>query len=281
MAEDYTIQGNAGTPHAERLGPVTSWFIHVRLTLLAEMLGTKALDPEIFTQYILSKAPPSVNTHVEQRMAEHSLKIITEEKYGGKFSELSDEQKQEVIDAAKSELSGTSIFHRDSEGNPVIHAYQMKGMLKNVGNMIALSARHGVGKSTVKGKPAMYDLNWPSNTKGKMDTQLEVLPRFITVGSSTGICERPLRTEDKFGKDQVCLARSETVAEGSTLEFVILLPDTSYFNPKHIAAVLDYGLIHGLGQWRNAGKGQFEWELLGMYKEPVEDIAHLLNEAAE
>lgn len=58
--------------------------------------------------------------------------------------------------------------------------------------------------------------------------------------------------------ERVALAASETVPAGTVLEFSILV-----MNPKDAETVrewLDYGRLRGLFQWRNSGKGRFEWE---------------------
>lgn len=75
--------------------------------------------------------------------------------------------------------------------------------------------------------------------------------------SVTGRCERPLRASSASG-ERVALAASETVPAGTVLEFSILV-----MNPKDAETVrewLDYGRLRGLFQWRNSGKGRFEWE---------------------
>ena len=70
-------------------------------------------------------------------------------------------------------------------------------------------------------------------------------------------CQRPLRTLSPQG-ERVALANSETAPAGSSIEFTVQI-----FNPRLENAVrewLDYGKYRGIGQWRNSGKGRFEWE---------------------
>ena len=72
-----------------------------------------------------------------------------------------------------------------------------------------------------------------------------------------GRCERPLRASSASG-ERVALAASETVPAGTVIEFSVLV-----MNPKDAETVrewLDYGHLRGLFQWRNSGKGRFEWE---------------------
>ena len=69
-------------------------------------------------------------------------------------------------------------------------------------------------------------------------------------------CQRPLRAQTAQG-ERVALANSETVPAGSTIEFTIqLMCDT---HEKAVREWLDYGVFRGIGQWRNSGKGKFEW----------------------
>ena len=49
------------------------------------------------------------------------------------------------------------------------------------------------------------------------------------------------------------LANSEEIPAGSTCEFEILLMDESLENA--VLEWLDYGVLRGIGQWRNSGKG--------------------------
>ena len=63
----------------------------------------------------------------------------------------------------------------------------------------------------------------------------------------------------------MALAHSETVPEGSTIEF-----DVTLFCDSHEAVFrewLNYGEVRGLGQWRNSGKGRFIWREIEAGKE--------------
>ena len=59
-------------------------------------------------------------------------------------------------------------------------------------------------------------------------------------------------------KGRTALASSETVPEGSVIEFTIIMLDER-IEPL-VRECLDYGALRGIGQWRNAGKGTFTWE---------------------
>jgi hypothetical protein len=77
--------------------------------------------------------------------------------------------------------------------------------------------------------------------------------------SGTGRCQRPLRAATAQG-ERIALATSETVPEGTFLEFDILLLDEKL--EKLVIELLDYGLLRGLGQWRNSGKGRVTYEIV-------------------
>jgi hypothetical protein len=75
-------------------------------------------------------------------------------------------------------------------------------------------------------------------------------------GQTIGECSRPLRADTMRG-ERVALAHSETCPVGTICEFevVCLLPALEPL----VVLCLDYGKLSGLGQWRNSGKGRFNW----------------------
>lgn len=54
------------------------------------------------------------------------------------------------------------------------------------------------------------------------------------------------------------IAKSESVPAGATAEFEIECLDPKL--EDMVRECLDYGAKRGFGQWRNSGKGRFEWE---------------------
>ncbi|MEE0146233.1 MAG: hypothetical protein UEP80_07665, partial [Senegalimassilia anaerobia] len=75
-------------------------------------------------------------------------------------------------------------------------------------------------------------------------------------GGEVGICERPLRADTPHGA-RVALARSETVPAGTKIRFTLVVMNESDW--PLVQEWLDYGQFRGIGQWRNSGKGRFEW----------------------
>ena len=72
-----------------------------------------------------------------------------------------------------------------------------------------------------------------------------------------GLCERPLRADTAQGP-RVSVCRSETVPAGSVIEFDVAILSKELV--PYVEQWFDYGKLRGLGQWRNSGKGRFEWQ---------------------
>lgn len=142
-----------------------------------------------------------------------------------------------------------TVFPRDADGEPFTWDYQWKGFFKESCSML-----RRVDKTKSKALKAY---------KKEIDGLVFVSPRKIPLvlpdGESIGNCQRPLRAQTMQG-ERVALANSETVPAGTTQEFEILL----YKDDLEAAVIewLDYGRVHGTGQWRNSGKGRFEYEIL-------------------
>lgn len=191
--------------------------IKCRVTLTEEALGMASNNPEIHSEYIASKAPDAMKR--EEEVASVGV--------------------DGVID------KGTTVFHRDEEGWPIVFDYHWKGYFKDAAG--ALRRVPGTKCSKVKA------------FKKEIDGLLFVQPRQIRLQLSgdMGDCQRPLRAATPQG-ERVALAHSETVPAGTTMEFEIMcLTEDMYQLAKEC---LDYGALRGFGQWRNSGKGRFVWE---------------------
>lgn len=190
-----------------------------RLTLTSEMLGTKAANKDLFADYIASKAPDDDRRREELETAEHK------------------------------EEAGTTVFHRDTDGTPIIWNYQIAGFFKE-----ACGSLRQADDAQSKELKAY---------KTKIDGLVFVSPRKLRVAmpqdSKLEICERPLRAETAQGP-RVALARSEVVPAGSTIEFEVTVLKKELI--PMIREWLEYGALRGLGQWRNSGRGAFTFEEL-------------------
>lgn len=140
-----------------------------------------------------------------------------------------------------------TVFPHNADGCPVMWDYQVKGFLKDAIGMLRKVA--GTECSKVKAY------------KKEVDGLIFVTPRQIPIvfDGEVGSCQRPLRAQTAQG-ERVALANSETVPAGSVLEFEIVLMLDSH--EKLVRECLDYGMWRGLGQWRNSGKGKFEYTIL-------------------
>ena len=156
---------------------------------------------------------------------------------------------------------GMTIFPKLDDGTPFVYDYQLKGFFKGAAS--ALRQIPGSRSSKVKAY------------KKKVDQLIFVTPRQIPVllSGPTDTCQRPLRASTPQG-ERVSLAMSEEIPAGSALEFsVVMLNDD---DEKLVREWLNYGVLHGFGQWRNSGKGRFTWECLGVKSVDLTDADNVM-----
>jgi hypothetical protein len=138
-----------------------------------------------------------------------------------------------------------TVFPRDPDGKPIFFDYQIRGFFKESAGFLK---KAGVG-ATAK----------LSAHKKAIDGLVFVKPRMIpiTFDGAMGNCQRPLRGQTAQG-ERIALANSEQIPAGATCEFevIALKPDLL----DMVREWLDYGEWHGMGQWRNSGRGTFTWE---------------------
>jgi hypothetical protein len=139
-----------------------------------------------------------------------------------------------------------TVFPRE-DGKPFLWDYQIKGFFKDACGM--LSRVPGTASKEIKA--------W----RKVIDGLVFVTPRKIMVtlpnGATIGNCQRPLRAQTAQG-ERIALAESETVPAGTRLAFEVTTLDPKL--EKLVREWFEYGRLRGLGQWRNSGKGRFEWE---------------------
>lgn len=154
------------------------------------------------------------------------------------------EEVQALTVAEQIEKSMT-VFPRMEDGKPFIWDYQWRGFFKeSCGGLRKV-------KGTKSEKVSAY--------KKKIDLGIFIKERKIPLNftGEIGTCQRPLRASTAQG-ERIALACSETVPAGAMCEFtVVCLSDGDI---PLVKEWLDYGRWHGMLQWRNSGKGRFEWE---------------------
>ena len=195
--------------------------MRVRLTFTEEVLGMGNSDPNIHEEFIASKAPDAPSR--EEEVAALGV--------------------DEVIE------KGKTIFPKE-DGKAFVWDYQIKGMFKDACGMLRYISDSKSKKVT--------------SYKKKIDGLIFINERKIFYKDADGnditefdSCQRPLRAQTMQG-ERVTLANSETIPEGSYIEFTIRTKDESLM--PAIKEWLDYGIDRGFGQWRNSGKGKFTWE---------------------
>lgn len=156
------------------------------------------------------------------------------------------EEEVAAIGVEESIEKAMTVFPRDEAGNPILYDYQIKGFFKDACGVLRQVPGTKSSKLTA--------------FKKKIDGLVFVSPRMIPLNipdGQLGTCERPLRAQTAQG-DRVALANSETAPAGTTIEFEIQCL-TKEMLPI-VREWMDYGILRGIGQWRNSGKGKFLWQ---------------------
>jgi len=157
----------------------------VRVTLVEEMLGTKAANPEVFATFIASKRPDG------------------------------DPAKDELDRAESKEENGTTVFHRDPDGVVGIYDYQIKGFFKD-----ACSALRRVTGTESNGLKA-----YKGQIDGLIFPAPRFIRVRLPEGGSVGICERPLRAETMQGpRVSVCRSETLPAGTVLEFEITLLQP---------------------------------------------------------
>ena len=138
-----------------------------------------------------------------------------------------------------------TVFPKMADGTPYIWDYQIRGFFKEI-----CGAMRGI-PGTKSSKVKAY--------KKKVDNTIFVEPREIPLdlhGMKIADCQRPLRASTMQG-ERIALANSEVCPQGTTCEFdVLCMVDEDV---DMLREWLEYGKYKGIGQWRNSGKGRFEF----------------------
>lgn len=158
------------------------------------------------------------------------------------------EEEIEAIGVDAEVEKSMTVFPKDENGRPFYYDYQWKGAFKDAAGML-----RKVPKTKSSGLKAY---------KKQIDGLIFINERKIPINfdGEIGNCQRPLRAQTAQG-ERISLANSETIPAGATMEFTIkCLVDSDM---EIVKEWLDYGKLRGLGQWRNSGKGRFDWEEIG------------------
>ena len=197
--------------------------IKARLIFTEDCLGTASADKEIHSRFIASNAPDAPSR--EEEIAAVGVEEVEER--------------------------AMTVFPRDEEGNPIFWDYQIKGFFKDSCSALQRMKGEEIAKESCKLKAY----------KKIIDGAIFVFPRKIKISlaGEIGDLQRPLRGQTAQG-ERIALAHSETIPAGSAIEITIKVPDI--YEPV-VMEWLEYGQLKGLGQWRNASWGRFNYEIIG------------------
>lgn len=206
--------------------------LKVRITFTEPVLGTRPADPEIHARFVASKAPDAKT--MEQELAEHEVTV----------EDLEERQK--------------TIFPKMEDGTPYLYTYMLKGYFKDTAK--ALKKVSGTESSKRKAFLKLIDNN--IFVRGHVKGKPRVMPLFMPVDLDLTATDnqRPLRASTPQG-ERVALAHSEEAPAGSYFECSIYCDNEP--DLKWVREMLDRGEWKGMGQWRNADYGLFQWEEIG------------------
>ena len=199
----------------------------VQLSFKEPLLGTVPKNKDIYTDFIASKAPTP----------EHG-----------------DEEADTV---PESDEKGCTGFHLLPDGRPFIYDYMIKGFFKDACSMLSrVSGKKEEGKERV----AKNNSSKLTAFKKMIDGLVFIDPRQIPIEliGDMGVLGRPLRIPSRKG-ERVALAKSDTVPAGSKIEFTVKI--LGEVGAPLLEEWLEYGSLRGLGQWRNAGYGSFDYKI--------------------
>lgn len=208
-----------------------------KLTGRTPLLGSRPANPEIHSRFVAAKAASLQKEAEEEAMLPGTPEL------------------EQALQDAKE--SGLTVFLRGSRGEIVVPSYVVKGFMKSA--FSTLKDQFGI-----------------SGAKGKVDNLIFVEPEYIQIldghgeaqTEPDGVCERPLRAETMKGP-RVALQSSEQVIPPWSMTFSLTLVENSGTGRSkpvtfdEIEEALNYGRLKGIGQWRNAGYGSFDWERVG------------------
>ena len=158
---------------------------------------------------------------------------------------MSAEEEVAAIGVEEAVEKSMTVFPRNENGAPILFDYQIKGFFKDACGVLRRVPGTKSSKITA--------------FKKEIDGLLFVVPRMIPLNmpGPMGECQRPLRASTAQG-DRVALAHSEAAPAGTTVEFEIQCMTKDMY--ELTKECLDYGILRGIGQWRNSGMGRFRWE---------------------
>jgi hypothetical protein len=246
----------------------------VKLTFTERVLGSLPANPSVYRSYIATQMDDAKAAGASGEPMAGAEKLTRAE-----------EEAAAIERAGEREEQGWSVIPVDKDGVSLIRwDYQIKGFFK--GGWEAMSSA-GAGKIPAGRSKIDKWLHVFSDPSGKPKGRAiaymigdGATARRMTKEDIT-LCERPLRAQTAQGP-RISLKRSDSLPPGTWIEFYVhILPlgiqalavkaeeaeaEATGRKPKltvedTIRLWLDYGVYSGMGEWRNAGNGRFEYEI--------------------
>lgn len=156
---------------------------------------------------------------------------------------------------------------------PFIFDYQLRGMFKDACGLLSRAKNNKSSdlkayKKQVDGNIFVAPRKVAFNVAESYvdDNGIEVSAYDPENPGRLRLMARPLRTSGPTG-ERSAIAISEVMPPMSSIKFEVLMTNKN-LRPV-IEEWLDYGLVRGLGQWRNSGIGTFRWRLLDDNWNPI------------
>jgi hypothetical protein len=244
----------------------------IEIELLESALGTSPSDKELLSTYIASKAPDAASREEEiAAMGETEVvdKATTIFPRGWFAISSNGEHYIDVLDR-KDGGNGT-INKEENVRRPFFWNYQIRGFFKDscgllgrgkYGQSATVSAYKKVIDGGVFVSPRRIAIELPETFLDDYGEEMELDPEKLL------ILQRPLRTSGPSG-ERTAIASSELIPAGSRIKFCVNYTDPSWHDL--IVEWLNYGSEHGLGAWRNSGRGSFRWREINSDYSPIEE----------
>lgn len=258
-------------------------YYNVTLTFVRPLLATNPADPQVANQHIIQKQRDLIleNSKIQKEVNKYLDNLqISEEKGEEEINaiiarleeitgvKLDDDAKKVLMQEglkglketfAEFEHRGLTVFYWNEKQNlPMIGDHMVYGYLKEVGETLCKT----------KPKAREVFLQSITYTQSSINRFVRCTDRFLTFdrdilrnpSGSPKHLHRSLRAMTAQGP-RISLARSEQMPEGTKLNFTLKILEGSPITIEHLHMMFECGEHSGFGQWRNAGNGQFTYEL--------------------
>lgn len=233
----------------------------VEITLKRSQLGTNPDDADILGTHIIEKERKLIleKSKVNNAMNKYlNAEGISEERKQEEIDKIKDRAEELLETVGENDEKGITCFFREND-KICVGDHMIYGFLKAASEALIRAAPEKK-KGTVMGS-AEY-------TKSLINQHVRCEEEFIPfdkdikrkADGTPDYLIRSLRALTPKGP-RVSIAKSEQVPAGAKLKFVLGVVPGSGVTQKVLETLFDYGVVTGLGQWRNKGHGTFDYTL--------------------